>query len=308
MNPLDLRGPEFLLFYLAFAAVVVTALALLRRQLESGDPPKLPVVDPYLIAYVRGGANEALRVATISLIDRGLLEVHGDRLVRVATLERIEVRRPIERALLDFFAPPSSGLVLTGAKRASEMYRDSKLDAACESYRHEAERLRLLPDESWQARRIVLGMAAIVLLAGLGFTKIWVALERGHRNIGFLLVEIALAVFCAVWVLARRQTTIGARFVADIREMLDSLRRRASVIRAGGRTQELALLAGVFGVAALPEAVAPYRKKLFPRIEQQVTSSCGSSCGSACGTGCGGGGGGCGGGGCGGGGCGGCGA
>ena len=80
MNPFDLSGPEFLVFYLSLAAVVIGALVLWRRASESAGAPKIDLADPYLIAYLRGGENEALRVALVSLIDRGLLIVNGTQI------------------------------------------------------------------------------------------------------------------------------------------------------------------------------------------------------------------------------------
>src|SRR6185295_16874913 len=69
VNPFDLPGPEFLLFYIILAVAVITALALLRRAAESDSAPQVDLGDPYLIAYLRGGENEAPRVALVSLID-----------------------------------------------------------------------------------------------------------------------------------------------------------------------------------------------------------------------------------------------
>ncbi len=77
MNPFDLAGPQFLLFYLAFGGCVLLVLNLIRRARESSDSSKVTLTDPYLIAYLRGGKNEALRLGTVSLIDRGLLVVRG---------------------------------------------------------------------------------------------------------------------------------------------------------------------------------------------------------------------------------------
>jgi uncharacterized protein (TIGR04222 family) len=82
VNPFDLRGPEFLLFYFILSAVVIVALVLIRRASESGTAPKLDLADPYLVAHLRGGENEVLRVALVSLIDRGLLKVNGTEITR----------------------------------------------------------------------------------------------------------------------------------------------------------------------------------------------------------------------------------
>src|SRR5262245_43064172 len=87
-------------------SIVTVASFLRRRQAESGTPPKIDCSDPYLIAYLRGGKNEALRVATISLIDRGLLKVEETTLSAAHGAVDDLVRRPIEKALLRHFQTP----------------------------------------------------------------------------------------------------------------------------------------------------------------------------------------------------------
>src|SRR5262245_590198 len=77
MNPFDLRGPEFLLFSFCFSLAVVIAIVVLRRRAESGPAPKIDLGDPYLVAYLRGGGDEALRLVVVSLVDRGALVMDG---------------------------------------------------------------------------------------------------------------------------------------------------------------------------------------------------------------------------------------
>ena len=62
MNPFDLRGPEFLVFYTVFGAATLTLVRLLLNRFEA-DSTTPPIPGDYLeIAYLRGGRNEALRV------------------------------------------------------------------------------------------------------------------------------------------------------------------------------------------------------------------------------------------------------
>ena len=63
--PIDATGPEFLRFYVVLAAAVLGGVILLRRWLESGEVPRLNHVDPYAIAYLRGGSNEVLKVSAL---------------------------------------------------------------------------------------------------------------------------------------------------------------------------------------------------------------------------------------------------
>ena len=79
----DLYGPYFLLFY---AIVIVALIVACHRSIRSVDrtqdldPPEIPAkLDPYEIAYLRGGENEVTRVAIASLIQRGLLQITEEK-------------------------------------------------------------------------------------------------------------------------------------------------------------------------------------------------------------------------------------
>jgi Protein of unknown function (DUF692) len=66
----DLYGPYFLLFYaIAIGAMIVACYKSVRSVDRTRDmePPQVPAkLDPYEIAYLRGGANEVTRVAVAS--------------------------------------------------------------------------------------------------------------------------------------------------------------------------------------------------------------------------------------------------
>ena len=76
MNPFDLPGPQFLVFYNALIVVATFVAYLLQKTilLERRASVRVSeVADPYAIAYLRGGVWEAWKVAVFSLMDRGLL-------------------------------------------------------------------------------------------------------------------------------------------------------------------------------------------------------------------------------------------
>jgi uncharacterized protein (TIGR04222 family) len=299
MNPFDFRGPAFLLFYVVLSTVVIVAARLVRRVIESGPVPRLGEVDPYLIAHLRGGADEALRVTTISLLDRGLLVADGACLVaQEGAVDR--VRRPIERAVLTDLEPP--GYV------SHLLYTRSRPRAACEALADELRRHRLLPDAGQLRARWLLGLGAVAMLWWVAYHKIEIAISRGRYNIGFLIV-LALAVpFVVAMAIRARRTTRGERMIEDLQALFAGLRARAHELPPGGATNEVALLAGIFGVTALYGAPFAQAQMLFPtgraanagsssgtsHDTSWSTSSC-SSGGSSCGGGGDGGGGGCGG-------------
>jgi uncharacterized membrane protein YgcG len=130
--------------------------------------------------------------------------------------------------------------------------------------------------------------------------KIVVALSGGHTNIQFLIILTVAFGFAAYAISRPRLTAKGEALLDNLRMLFGNLKDRALSIRPSSSPNELALLAAVFGIGAIPASAFPYAKKLYPKAASSgstFVSSCGSSCGSSSGSSCGGGGcgGGCGG-------------
>jgi uncharacterized protein (TIGR04222 family) len=284
MNPFDLSGPAFLVFYICAASMVIIALKLVIDEAEGGAPRALPLSDPYQIAWLRGGTPEAARIAVLSLIDRGLLTVSGDNLVNLSAAPSV-VREPIERAILARCAQSGTP--------ATAVLDDPAVERACASYRARLERLQLLPDAAMRAQRLRWFGIAAALLLGIALGKIVIAFGRGRYNVEFLIILTVIGLG-VVWFLVRRpRTHLGNRMLKDLKRLFRALRQRAATIRPGAMTSDAMLLAAVFGISALPATGFAD----FLRVYKKAASS-GGGCGSSCGSGCGGGGGG--GGGCGG--------
>lgn len=299
MNPFEGSGPEFLVFYALFGAAVLALAYAFRPDRRSGDLPASPIdaTDPYEIAFLRAGSNEALRVATLSLVDRGLLEVtdavdtkHEPELLAQRDA-RDKVRRPIEVAVLDHFGD---------RKPADSVFGTTKIDSAMDRYRERLESLGLLPTEAERQSRLMtkrIAWGALWLVAG---ARIFQAVGNERSNFFFLIILAASFSWVVARVVDRPRTGAGDRALAELSALFAGLRAGVDRLSPGGATNEMALVAGVFGVGTLPDERFPFVRKLYKRATTARSS------GSACGSGCGGGGGGDGGGdGCGGG-CGGC--
>jgi uncharacterized protein (TIGR04222 family) len=300
MNPFDLPGPQFLLFYLALVVVVQLAwrplLRLLGQPADDGahalPPPALGSLDPYLVAYLRGQETETARVAIISLLDRGLLRAEGENLTAAPGNEG-KVGRPLEREILRAFA--------TSAKAAT-IFKHAGFGAACAGLRDELRRLGLLAGAGARLQIGLLRLVAVAVLAGVAITKIAVAIERGRSNFGFLVILGLIACIVTLGRASAQRTRRGDAYLEALQDRFAGLKDRAGTIKRGGATHELVVLAAIFGMASLPAFALADAEALFPRAMQNASGggSCGSSCGSSsCG------GSSCGGGGCGGG-CGGC--
>ena len=252
---------------------------------------RLDTTDPYLIAYLRGGTFESLRVATVALIDRGLLVADETEMTVKRRGPVQNLRVPLEQALVDFFAHE---------RPAKDIFDDLDLRAGCDDYARRLAGLGLVTDAEVRAARRRWLVVALAILIGLGAAKFFVALSHGRTNVFFLVVFTVVSSIAAVKLATPFRTTRGNAVLADLRRLFERLQQRAGRIRGGKGDPDAALLAAVFGLAALPTPAFGYARKLYPRRTSTSGTSggCGSSCGSSCGGGGGGGGcGGCGGGG-----------
>jgi uncharacterized protein (TIGR04222 family) len=287
-NPFDLRGPEFLIFYIFFGIAVTVVVALMRRRSEPAAAATVPLTDYLKIAYLRGGPDEALRVAALALLDRGLVQVvDDDRLQTTSARLPGGLQRTEERLLESCKAP----------MRASSIVDDTSLKI---TVRSECEgqlvRAGLLPDANVKADRQWLLLGAATVLGVVALVKILVALSRGRTNIEFLIILVGVFGYAVYRVANPSRTLAGEAMLADLRQLFAALKSRTVSFGAPSGNNDLALLAAVFGIGSLPAGRGYVAEKLF-RKPQSASSSCGSggsSCGSSCGGGCGGGCGGCG--------------
>ena len=81
MNPFDLNGPNFLVFYALCGGVICLVLYRLRAG-EPQTPEGAVPTDPQTIAYLRGGTTEALRTTTVTLLERGALVLGPNDTIR----------------------------------------------------------------------------------------------------------------------------------------------------------------------------------------------------------------------------------
>jgi uncharacterized protein (TIGR04222 family) len=290
MNPFDLPGPQFLGFYAMLGAVVLWLLYSAKQRAEGGQPVRLPSNDPYLIAYLRGGAVETVRLGVAVLVDRQLLAIgSGDTVARREGVTANHGSNAVERAILEECAKAEHPRDLASSHRL--------LHIARQSYEPPLLQMRLLAGPDTRLRRTFeagLAMIVLVVIAGI---KVAIGVAR-NRPVSFL-VLLTIGFVALTFVITRgRRTVLGDRVLSDLGTLFDALRERADELHPYTSTSELALLMAVFGFNAVPVMAFPFRRAFRP-AEATTSSSCGSSSsGSSCGGGgssCGGGGGGCGG-------------
>jgi uncharacterized protein (TIGR04222 family) len=287
VNPFDLRGPEFLVFYFFLSLLVIAGVVLLRRLSEDLDTGKPPIDDPYFVAFLRGGQSEALRVAALSLIDRGLLTLKSsgasvfsrsaDSRLELTDPAAIEtVKRPIEKRILEAF------------KTSQPVH--STLDSlegctACFDYAINLEKFGLLPDEEVRKARLRRVAIAIGILLGVAAVKILIALSRGRTNILFLVILSGFAAFVAFKTSNPFRTVRGEKFLQDVKTLFSSLRQRAASLRPGGATSDLVWLASAYGLTEVSPILFPQVTALGPRRPPRGPGSTGWGSGnSSCST------------------------
>ncbi len=280
MFPFDLRGPDFLLFYFGLSLATIFGCWMWRRFAESGDAPKLNLADPYLIAHLRGGSNEAIRLAVVSLIERHLLKVKDKTVERSPNPVEDSSLPKIESAALQVLRTPST---------PAKLFDNSYLKTTCEPYRATLQQAGLLPSDEQQNMRSVIFALALLCLLSVGIYKVRIGLTN-DRPIAFLVIMMVVATITLAFALFPRLTPRGKAMLADVKSLYGGLRIRKS--NKLPQTEAL-MLAAVFGIGALGAFDYAYAKELFPRADASSSggSSCGSSCGSGGGSSCGGGGG-----------------
>lgn len=324
-NPIsDLYGPYFLGLY-AFLCALAAGICFWHRskqdRSDSLPPLRIPdSVDPYRIAYLRGGVSEVIRLGTLELMHRGFLQEiqTGKDVGKVQILNPYtETNSPVLTTLANYYDIPRKP---TDVFQGNMPQRLTDAVAPAEGW-VESEQLKFTPD----ARRAHNAFRWVLLLSlvGFGFYKMMVALSHHHNNIIFLVLMMTI---CPILVMIStnlpRYTKRGKRFLEDLQSANQDFKKLIHYSDTGNFAQGdmVPMMAmGIFGVAALEATSYSYLYDNYRR-SASLGSSCGSGCGSgsSCGgaTSCGGaaascsGGaascGGGGGGGCGGGGCGGC--
>jgi uncharacterized protein (TIGR04222 family) len=278
--------------YVVAVVMVVAATTWFVRRREAAPMPELGSLEPYAIAYLRGGAQAALRTAVVSLLQRDWLRSsQGELRVQPHALESSP--DPLEQMIVRALATP---------RRLAELLILPELPSACQSIAESLRGQRLLLRADDVRARGWLAVLAVTIIALLGAPLL--ALGADGK---FIIVMIALAPLVLLIVLVRRRTAQGERALAELSQLLKSAH---TAVAARHITASQTTL-GMAALGTLPLALRHEEPWLALRTREDVARAGGApqACGfAACGIGCGGGGGsgsGCGGG-CGGGGCGGC--
>jgi uncharacterized protein (TIGR04222 family) len=281
---MNVTGPVFLTLYLSLTFVVNIWLRFRFRSNESDGMLRQMdfAQDPYQIAFLRAGADEATKVAVVSLVDRGLLEESNGILQARRDDAGEFVRRPIEKAILQCFS-------ISG--NPDKATTDAQVLAACNDYETQLQQNGMLANNDVYRQRFKTFATVSAIMIGISVWRIAYALMHGKSNI-WLLIFLTVICTIALYVPCRnRLTGMGEATLKRLKNLFNSLKQRAASVRSGGENQDAALLAALFGLATLPDANFPFVERLYPKPVSSSDSDSGSSSsdgGGGCGGGCGG--------------------
>lgn len=297
VNPFDWSGPWFLLAYLIFGLLVYYSVRelLIRQELRNPHAQLSLADDPYRIAFLRGGALEAVKIAAIVLVDRGLLRADGP-LLETASADSLRfASHDIERDVLRLY--------LGRQGHSKELAAQADMLPSCRAYQDSLTQQELLVGPPLLRRRERITWPAHYLLLTVAAVKAVIAISRQHYNLLFLALLLATFLLMLRGLRTQASSWSAQRLLTDLRMLFGRLNQRAARLQAGSSSADMALLAAIFGLGALPLSVYAYVAELYPVPRHSSDSSSGGTGDSSSGGGDGGGdGGGSGCGGCGGGG------
>jgi len=288
-NPLDLYGPEFLLFYIAIAIVLNFVFYLWVRFSEPTGVPDARMHallrDPYMLAYLRGGAVETIKLAIFGMTERGLLKP-TNALVKSDAKAITTNNNVIEKQV--------AAQCLT-SQHVHDLAKMSSLRMVADHYAEPLKECGLVASQSEYNRRLPMLLLIGGLLVLLSGAKISIAISRGRHNIMFLVVLSVFAMFICWRIFMTQRTRRGTHALQMQQSLFHRLLNRVKQLSNNGATNEAILAAAAFGFSKLPSARFPLAHLLRRDPRQNTSSGDSSSCSSSCGGGgCGGGCGGCG--------------
>src|SRR5688572_5820526 len=272
-NPLaTMEGINFLILYAFVTVSTVLTLGFLKTRLDQSDrlaiPAIPPAIDPFEVAYLRGGPNEVARTAVFALRQKGLIVI--------ANGEKKAYLRPVGGGDGGAVAELElRTLEWIGAEREVRevFYGSSPLVDALERWNHiyqeKLERQALLtPEDAWQEVRRWKWTATAVI-AGLGGYKIFAAVLTGHWNVIFTILLMTAGLIATFIVgRTRRRTKLGNAYLDRLQAVFEPVKvtavsqprgLAAEAMPVGGfaSVDPMLVAAGVFGTATIATSVYP---------------------------------------------------
>lgn len=183
--------------YFGLLAAAAIFLVIRRRTLAGAGPGEARLNDPLAIARLRGGPVEALRVATLSLVDAGLVTCQTRRL-DIAP-DAVAPTNPVTEAIF---------LAAERRLEAHTLVTLPSIVTALATIEHPLRREGYLPSLEALAGFRRTGIILMGLLGALAATKVLVALAGGHHRIIFLLMAAAIGLLVLYGILVYERDSL----------------------------------------------------------------------------------------------------
>jgi uncharacterized protein (TIGR04222 family) len=299
-NPLaTMYGPYFLIIFGFVIFFIVIILALVKTQFDKTDklgiPQIPPQIDPYEIAFLRGGTNEVVRSVIFSLLQKGFIEIDNSAAKPVIK----KTQNQINKGSLNQIEITTLGW-LGASREPKEFFNKNGLSGQIEmfgrTYQGRLEQQQFITDAELQNSFSPAKWTALLIIFGFGAYKTTAAIAHGRYNIILLIIFtiVGLLIANAVAKLPRL-TKLGKAYLERLQAAFDNLKytSQAAYIPSNqarvappttfAGVDPLLLSVGVFGAGILAGTVFDSYNQTFQRAQASSFAS-GSSCSSGCGS------------------------
>jgi uncharacterized protein (TIGR04222 family) len=279
----NLPGQQFLILYISLMGMSFGLLYYFFYY--SSASSQRPITDPYAIAYLRGGLEEAMKVAVLTLAHFKVIALENG-LFKAASSESPIVSNPLEKKIVE--QCKHSGCSF------KQIYQGPAGIFASDFIHNDLSSNSLILSKRTLNIIKCLKFLIIVFLSLVALFKINLAITRG-RPFEFLFV----AAFAGNLFLYRYQfqnTRSGNQALGDLKVMFDRTKDQVKKYVLPSQKTQFALVVGVFGgliLTGMDDSILA----AFPKPSEGDGSGsggigfggdCGSGCGGSCGGGCGG--------------------
>ena len=300
MNPFEIHGPAYLVFYLivcstAFVVACAWRGSLLNQAAEANDRTQnvdakdvAQTLEPYEAAYLAGGIERVFLTACGCLARHNLIEIDpANDKVKITGSANSKVYSAldrIERALISRCS--GSGASLSSCKAA--------VTTATADLKRKLAMNGLIVDSNQNTTVQILPGFIYLLVALLFAVPKFIIASQTHLPYTFLVLEMAIAVAASFHLFCtdNSRTDKGDRVLRALSDGNSALMLTHATNPSSLSLRDCALAYGVFGALALagdPFMAAHAGLHRAYAGSSDSGSGCGSSCGSSCGGGCGGG-------------------
>jgi uncharacterized protein (TIGR04222 family) len=311
-NPIaDIHGPSFLLVYgLIAVAIIAVAYGTVRWRDRTGlrEPPPVPdTLDPYELAYLRGGTHAVIHTVLYALHRRGMVTVLKRWFRPGRLVANVDSHNSTSRDTTPLTSLEERVLrAIRSPVEPQDLFQNTALERdienICTPYRRKLESDELLRTDAAKGAATQIPIAASAALISLALYKVAIAMAE-QRPFGFLII-LTIVSLVLVWSLVGRAAR--ARVSERGRAYLDRLqlaygnalrpeaRWRGQLSQPGQPDAPSVAMIGLFGMGILSATPDVAFGSLITR---NTAADGGGGCGGGAGGGggCGGGGGGCGG-------------